>query len=288
MLGQHFLGLYEKAIDEKLGWTQRLELAKSLGFDFMEISIDEKDERIARLDWTKEQREELLGETRRIGVPLRSMCLSAHRRFPFGSADPVLKKRAYEIMEQAIVFAEDLGIHVVQLAGYDVYYEPSTKESVEAFLEGMKWSCKVAEQHQVMLAMEIMDTPFLNSITKYLWYDERIRSPYFCVYPDMGNLSAWPENTVDAEWEKGMSRIVAVHVKETQKVTQDFPGKFKCVPFGTGCVNFVHCFEKLEQLGYVGPYMIEMWSDPDKDDVVEIKKAVEFVRAQYEAAMKRI
>ena len=34
-----------------------------------------------------------------------------------------------EIMEKAIQLAEDLGIRIIQLAGYDVYYEESSFET---------------------------------------------------------------------------------------------------------------------------------------------------------------
>ena len=59
MLGKHLLGLYEKALDPADSWADRLRTAKELGFDFMEISIDESDGRLARLEWSKEQVEEL-------------------------------------------------------------------------------------------------------------------------------------------------------------------------------------------------------------------------------------
>lgn len=54
MLGDHLLGLYEKALDPQDDWRTRLTKTKAMGFDFMEISIDETDARLARLDWTRE------------------------------------------------------------------------------------------------------------------------------------------------------------------------------------------------------------------------------------------
>lgn len=45
---------------KNISWQDRLSIAKVCGrFDFVEISIDETDERLARLDWTKEERIEL-------------------------------------------------------------------------------------------------------------------------------------------------------------------------------------------------------------------------------------
>jgi len=269
MLGDHLLGLYEKALPSSMNWMERLTTAKELGFDFVEISIDEADERLARLDWTAKQKQELHEAIRVSGVPLHSMCLSGHRRFPFGSADPALRQKAYEIMEKALLFAREFGIRVIQLAGYDVYYEPSTPESLRLYEEGMRWACRMAEKYQVMLAMEIMDTEFMSSITRYKKWKELIPSPWFTVYPDLGNLSAWGNDTM-AEIDLGRGEIVAVHIKDTIAVTPDFPGKFKCVPFGSGCVDFPACFKRLAQQDYVGPFMVEMWYDPAQDWKKEI------------------
>ncbi len=37
----HPLGIYEKALAKDLSWPERLVLAKSCGFDFVEMSVDE-------------------------------------------------------------------------------------------------------------------------------------------------------------------------------------------------------------------------------------------------------
>jgi len=284
MLGEHFIGLYEKALPPEWSWDKRLSTAKKLGFDYMEISIDETDERIARLYWDNDQIVKLFRLCKKTAMPIRSMCLSVHRRFPFGSSDKRIREKAYELMEKSIIFSAALGISVIQLAGYDVYYESSTNDSKKAFAEGMKWAAEKAEQHQVMLAMEIMDTPFLNSISKHLFYEKRIKSPWYKLYPDMGNLTAWGNN-VEKELEKGISSIVAVHLKDTHAVTKTFPGQFKNVPFGTGCVDFVKCFTKLEQLGYKGPYLMEMWSNPKQDDMQTVKDAKHFIETQFANAI---
>lgn len=283
MLGNHLLGIYEKALFPSDFWETKLKKARSLGFDFMEISIDETDERIARLYQPLQEIEALRRMTAEVGLPIRSMCLSAHRRFPFGSADPEKRRMAYELMDRAIDFSTSMGIRVIQLAGYDVYYEVSTPESVARFREGMRWSVKRAGRSQIMLGMETMDTPFINSISKYNAYSAMFHSPWFRAYPDIGNLSAWPENDVDFELSRGIDNIVAVHLKDTLAVRTDFPGKFKCVPFGEGCVDFPRCFALLERSGYTGPYMMEIWYNEGSEDVGEVYRALQWVRRQFEA-----
>lgn len=280
MFHGHLLGLYEKALPADWSWKQRLSATRELGFDYLELSVDESDDRIARLSWSRRERAALRSLSERLGVPIRSMCLSAHRRFPFGSSDPSTRARAREFSEQAVVLAEDLGIRVIQLAGYDVYYEPSTEQSVAAFLEGMKYVARLASRYQVMHALEIMDTPFLNSITKYLAYEAQTRSPYFRVYPDLGNLTAWGNDLVE-ELGKGIASIVAVHLKETLPVTAKSPGTFRNIPLGSGTVDFARAFRILRELDYTGPFLLEMWSGTTSDDCAEIRRSLDYLEQEY-------
>lgn len=268
----HPLGIYEKALPKTLSWPERLALAKSCGFDFVEMSVDETDERLSRLTWDKKQRAALVGAMLDSGIGIPSMCLSAHRRFPFGSRDRAVRDRAREIMTQAIQLARDLGIRTIQLAGYDVYYEDQDEGTKQRFAEGLAWAVESAAAAQVMLAVEIMDTPFMNSITKWKVWEQQIASPWFSVYPDVGNLSAWGNN-VDDELHLGIDRIAAIHLKDTYPVTDTCEGQFRDVPFGEGCVDFVGLFKTLKKLNYRGSFLIEMWTEKASEPVMEIIQA---------------
>jgi L-ribulose-5-phosphate 3-epimerase len=271
------LGIYEKALPAGECWLERLQLAKSLGFDFVEMSVDETDERLARLDWTAEQKLALVKAIAETGVRVSSMCLSAHRRFPLGSEDNDVRAQGLAIMQKAIRFAQDVGIRVIQLAGYDVYYQQANDETRRRFRDGLRESVDMASRAQVTLAMEIMDYPLMNSISKALGYAHYLNNPWFQLYPDIGNLSAW-DNDVQMELQAGIGHIVAVHVKDTR------PGVFKNVPFGSGVVDFEACFRTLKQSGYCGPYLIEMWSETADDPTAEVVKARDWVRERMARA----
>jgi len=276
------IGIYEKALPKDLGWPERFRAARDAGYDFLEISIDETPERMARLDWTLAERLAFFKASREAGVPVPSMCLSGHRKIPFGSADEAVRAQAAEFMHKAIIFAGDTGIRLIQLAGYDVYYEPTTADSRARYVEGMQRALEVAARHQVMLALEIMDTAFLNSITKYLALKKHLPSPWFCVYPDLGNLTAWG-NDVAAELSAGIHHIVGVHVKESRPVGPGSAGAFRDVPFGEGSVDFVDCFKTLHGLGYAGPFLVEMWTEKAADPLLEIRRAREWVGERLRA-----
>ncbi|AAP96602.1 xylulose 5-phosphate 3-epimerase [[Haemophilus] ducreyi] len=266
------LGIYEKALPKNISWQDRLSIAKSCGFDFVEMSIDETDERLARLEWSKEQRLALVNSIVTTGITIPSMCLSGHRRFPFGTRDQATREKAYEIMEKAIQFAVDTGIRTIQLAGYDVYYEEQDQGTIERFQQGLAWAVELAASNQVTLAVEIMDTPFMSSISRWKKWDEMINSPWFTVYPDIGNLSAWNDN-IEQELALGINKISAIHLKDTYKITKDCAGQFRDVPFGDGCVDFKGFFEILAKLNYRGAFLIEMWTEKAEEPIAEIINA---------------
>ena len=278
------LGIYEKATPKDISWRERLLFARDLGFDFVEMSVDETDKRLARLDWSKEERKEVVDAIYDTGVKILSMCLSGHRRYPFGSTDPEKRAKALNIMAKAIDLAVDLGIRAIQLAGYDIYYEPKSVSTREFFVENLKEAVAMASAKGVVLTIEIMDDPFINSITKYMKIKEQIPSPYLQVYPDVGNLSAWPENDVGYELELGIQEITQIHLKDTLAVTPDFAGKFKEVDFGSGCVDFDGCLQTLRRLNYNGPFVIEMWSETSQTPASEIEKAKAFLLPKLKGA----
>jgi len=281
MRRQHPLGIYEKALPAHLTWPERLALAKACGFDFVEMSIDETDQRLARLDWNKEQRLSLVNAMIETGVNIPSMCLSGHRRFPFGSRDAATRQRADDLMDSAIQLAKDVGIRTIQLAGYDVYYEPHDEGTVARFAEGLSRAVEKAAAAQVMLAVEIMDTEFINAISKWKVWEKQLGSPWFSVYPDVGNLSAWG-NDVTAELTLGIDRIAAIHLKDTQPVTASSPGQFRDVPFGQGCVDFVSVFRTLKKLNYRGSFLIEMWTEKAEEPVAEIVQARRWIEQKMQ------
>ena len=269
------IGIYEKALPNSFTWEEKFRAAKKAGFDYMEISVDESDERLARLDWTDEEIENLRLIMRSEGITFPTMCLSGHRRYPFGSKDLKTREKAMEIMEKAICLSVKLGVRCIQLATYDVYYEDSDEETKRMFLEGMKESAAMTASAGVILAMEIMDTEFAGTIVRAMHYLKEIPSPYFKIYPDIGNLSNF-SNDVEGELELGLSETAAIHIKETK------PGVFKEVPFGEGEVRFKDIFRKLKELNYQGMFLIEMWADKSgsqtqEEAVEKIAKAYQFV-----------
>jgi L-ribulose-5-phosphate 3-epimerase len=268
---EYMLGLYEKSMPSDLTWREKLLCAKEAGFDFIEISIDETDEKLSRLDISKGERLEIVKTVFETGIPIRTMCLSGHRKYPIGSSDEKIRNRGLEIMEKAIDFACDLGIRIIQLAGYDVYYEESTEETREMFKVNLAKCAELAGKRGVILAFETMETEFMNTVEKAMNYVHAVNSPYLQVYPDCGNITnaavMYNKNVID-DLKTGAEHIAAVHLKET------VPGKFREIPFGTGHVNFQEIIRTSWLLG-VRKYVAEFWyvgNDNWKEVISEAKQ----------------
>ena len=94
------------------------------------------------------------------------MCLSGHRKYPLGDLDPDTESRSLEIMEKAIYLAQDLGIRIIQLAGYDVYYKEGNKDTKNQFVKNLHIATEMAAKYGIVMGFETMETPFMDTVEK--------------------------------------------------------------------------------------------------------------------------
>ena len=272
------VGLYEKALPACWSWDERLAAAAAAGYAFVEISIDESDERLARLDCPAAARSDLRRSIASAGVPILTMCLSGHRKYPLGSRSPQVRARAEAIMRQAIEFSVDVGIRIVQVAGYDVFYEESDDGTATRFVDGLCQAAEWASQAGVMLALENVDVPLTESLARCLAITRQVGSLWFQIYPDMANVAAAGYDPV-AELAQCNGHLVAIHVKDS------LPRTIRRVPFGAGIVPFERVFRTLAAMNYHGPLVVEMWADPQAaDPLATVCDARQFVANQVALA----
>jgi L-ribulose-5-phosphate 3-epimerase len=270
-------GIYEKALPAQLSWTERLAAAAASGYQFVEISIDESDDRLARLHWPRDARQDLHGALAAAPASIDTMCLSAHRKYALGSASKPQRGQALDIMRRAIDFAAEFGIRIVQVAGYDVHYEESTEETRALYMESLLQSAEWARRSCVTLALENVDCPVVDSIEKGMRFVEAADTPWFQMYPDIGNLTAM-EKDVTRELLAGGRHIVGVHLKDTRL------REFRRVPFGEGLVDFESAFRTLKRMGYCGPFMVEMWNEAVADPAATAASARRWLAEKLDRA----
>lgn len=274
------LGLYEKAMPSWLSFAQMLTCTKQCGFDRLEISVDETDARLARLDWDDAKKHELERLTRELDVPIQTMCLSGHRKYPLGSSSAETRMRSLDIMKKAVDFSAQTGVRIIQLAGYDVYYEQGTSSTRAYFLENLHRCVEFAAKAGVILAFETMETPFMDTVSKAMHYVDSVRSPWLGIYPDIGNLqnaAVLYDTDVVEDLQTGSAHIFAIHLKETKL------GVYRNMAFGTGHTDYAACLSFAAAQG-VRMFTGEFWHAPGENHEAVIARSAAFLRQRLDKA----
>lgn len=273
------VGLYEKALPKTLSWEERLTSTRGTGFDFLEISIDDTDERLTRLEWTAQDKKELKNLIESTGVKIQSLSLSAHRRFPLGSESENTRTKALEIFKRSIDLAVELGIRYILVGGAEDYYQDVDQFAKDRFLENLGKGFEWASGAGVMLALENWDIQ-INTLPRVMEYVHYFNSPWFQTYTDLGNLIfAGVDVVSQLEYVKG--HIAALHIKDT------LPGQLRYVTPGEGKVPFVDAFEKLAEMGFQAPVVLELWTEEYPDAVEIVESAGKFIRDRMKEGWNR-
>jgi len=117
----------------------------------------------------------------------------------------------------------------------------------------------------------------MDSLVKIMKYVNDFQSPYLQVYADVGNLKAMQKH-IPKELTHARGHIAAVHIKDTVK------GVCRDIPFSQGEVDFFEVFSVLRKIGYRGMLLVEMWNQPDIDNLKEVKDAYSFVSGHIKTA----
>ena len=160
-----------------------------------------------------------------------------------------------EILEKAIGLADDLGIRIIMIPGYDVYYEASTLTTKKRFMKNLKSVISIAEKAGVILGLETMENEFMNTVEKAMKYVVLCHSNCLKIYPDIGNLTnaaKYYKTDIGEDLELGRGNITSLHLKETRM------GEFREVPYGAGHVDFEGAISAAWSMG-VRRYVTEFW-----------------------------
>jgi predicted hexulose-6-phosphate isomerase len=275
------LGLYEKALPADISFKAMLRHARRAGFDRLEISIDESDTRLARLEWNTAELNDFTRTVASSGISVDTMCLSGHRRFPLGSHSAEIRARALDIMSKAILFCHRSGIRIIQLSGYDVYYEECDDYTRKMFGENLRRSVEMAAAFGILLGFETMETAFMDTVKKSMVYVMEVDSPYLGIYPDIGNLknaALLYGSDVCADIRAGAGHILAAHLKETN------PGVYRNMRFGAGHTEYAPCIRALWE-GGVRMFTGEFWCLDAENWRRDIDESSTFLRGKIESAI---
>lgn len=281
---KYYLGQYEKSMPSNLSWNEKLNLSKEFGFDYLEISIDETEEKLSRLNWGLKEKKEILNAIYSSNQRINTMCLSGHRKYPLGHESKEIQKKSLDIMRKAIDLSSDLGIRIIQVAGYDVYYEKSNSETKKIFEYNLQECVYEASKKGVVLGFETMETDFMDTVEKAMVYVKKINSPYLGIYPDIGNLtnaSIIYNKNVNEDLKLGKGHIFAAHLKET------VPNCYREIEFGLGHTKFEENIKVLNDLG-VRMFTGEFWYTNNENWKKVCLNSCKFLRDKLDKVFKKI
>jgi len=214
-----------------------LELAKSLGFDGVQVSLGtlENDMHLRQ----KAMQEKYLELSQRLGVEIASLAIGELNNIPYKS-DP----RAEEWVNDSIAVCQALGVKNVLLAFFgegDLIDDPA---GMDVVVERLKKVAPQAEKAGVNLAIESW-----LSADDHLKIINQVGSPAVKVYYDVGNSNKKGYN-IYQEIEQLKNHICEFHAKDYDDL------------FGKGSIDFEQVLQSMEKINYHGWIVLEPVKSP--------------------------
>lgn len=252
---KYTIGLYEKAMPEKLSIKEKLQCAKNNNYDYMELSIDASEGKISRVYMSKQEREQIIADMLEVGISIDSLCVSALTKYALGDLDETKSSRGLDIIKNAIKLAYDLGVRIIMIPGYDIYFGESNDKTKAKYIENLKIVAEEASKYGVVVGFETMENEFMNTATKAMEYVHILNSQFIAVYPDCGNITnAIKTYNIDfrEDLKSANGKLISMHLKET------IPNVYREVPYGTGHVNFNEVIDSAWEFG-IRKFVTEFW-----------------------------
>jgi len=264
------LGIYEKSFDPRLSWNDKLILIKDAGYDYLEIAIDATPERLSRLEDRSEQIK-IRRASESLDTPLYTMAFTANRFFPLGCEDDSIREEGVKLLMRALDFASFVGAKTINIVSYDEYEKPRNFNTEGYFLQSIKRCVDHAAIRGVIISLETMDSDFMDTTEKALYYVRAIDSAFLQIGADPGNIHGMGHNPV-TDIPVGGKHIVEVEFKDTVR------GNVRDIFFGEGTLDFDAVFKMLGEIKYQGFLAAEMWYHEGAASQPDIFKAREFLK----------
>jgi sugar phosphate isomerase/epimerase len=216
------------------GKTEAVALAKRLGFDGVQVSLGVGTEKLPLADPAVQAAYK--AESRRVGLPLASVCLNIlHRNYL--KSDPLGQRW----VSDSIGIAKSLGVKVILLPFFG-RGALQTQAEMDYVGDALREIAPVAEKSKIILGLE--DTISAKDNVRIM---ERAKSRAVLTYYDVGNSTNNGFNVIEEIRWLGRDRICEVHLK-------DNPGYL-----GKGKIDFTAVVDALADIGF------DQWAELETD-----------------------
>ena len=226
-------------LPKELSYRDRFQMAMDVGFAGIEMQTV-SDEAEAQ---------EIKEAATQTGLKIHSVMNSAHWRYPISSSDPKVVDTSVAGMETSFKNAKLWGAGAVLLVPAVVNpqtsYQDAWTRSQRVIRERL---LPMAENLEVMVAMEEVWNKFLLSPIEFARYVDEFDSAWLKAYVDVGNMVfyGYPQ-----DWIRTLgSRIVRLHLKDFQLDRQN--GRFHWKNLGEGDVDWVAVRKAMSEIDYDG------------------------------------
>jgi hexulose-6-phosphate isomerase len=242
-------------------YAERLSIAKSAGFDAIEIGTISSDEEAA----------EIRDGAQKAGVTIHSVMNADHWRDPLSSADAEVVNRSVRGMETSFRNAKLWGADAVLLV-------PAVVDATTGYKDAWTRSQKVirerllpmARDMKIVIAVEEVWNKFLLSPLEMARYVDEFESPWVRAYFDVGNIVfyGFPQ-----DWIRTLGpRIVKVHLKDF--ALERGKGQFFWRNIGEGDIDWVEVRRALSDIKYAG-YVTTEVSGGDEAYLTDLAQRVD-------------
>lgn len=249
------INLWAFPYPEKMNLEQCLRLAKSAGFDAVELNYD-LDNDLSPKSGAKEYAA-IRALADKIGIQISGLCSFLFWPYPLTANDNAKRARGFELAAKMTQAAHDLGVeNLLVVPGavnipWRTDYEPVPNDVCDKRArEAVAKLLPNAEKLKVKLNIEnIFFNGYLMTPGEMIDFVDSYKSEYVKVHFDTGNIMMFqfPEH-----WIKMLGkRIQNVHLKEYTKKGTDYSLEtFR--PLLDGTTNWPAVMESFEQTGYRG------------------------------------
>jgi sugar phosphate isomerase/epimerase len=210
----------------------------AMGYDCLELCLEAPDVRPEALDAARcSQIRASLDET---GIGLASLSYHADR-------EPLDQRRANQ--ERAVHAAAWMGCPILVL-NPEKATDPERQwdEHVARFQR----LCALADELGVTIAIEPEPLLVVGSSADAARMIEQVGSPRLCVNLDVGHAFLTDDDVAGSIRTLG-DRIVHLHLEDMAA------GVHRHLPFGTGDIDFAAVRRALDEIGYAGPYVVDLF-----------------------------
>ena len=231
--------IIDSMLPKDLSLVDRFKLAVEVGFESMEVRAVE----------TETEAQEIHDAAQAAGLRIHSVMNQTHWRTPLSSPDPSEVEACVQGIRASLSQAQMYGADAVLLVPAVVRSDTTYEQAWERSVAEIRKLIPLAEQHDVMLAIEEVWNKFLLTARDFRQFIDDFNHPLVQAYFDVGNIVHYG---VPEHWIRELgSRIVKVHLK-------DYSRRLGFVNLGEGDVDWPAVRAALSDVGYTSEATVEL------------------------------